>query len=122
MRKIVFLLCVLLATPAFAQGENDRQRTGRYKMYAGIGAMAVGVLMAASSGETASVTIADPFGGPPTTLTASTRSNGMLYGGLALAGAGGFLVWNGMQDRKPYASVTVHAAPQRVGVSYRRTW
>lgn len=122
MRTIVLLLCVLMATPAFAQSDDDRQRVGKYKMYAGIGAMAVGLLMAVSSGESASVTVPDPFGGPPTTLTASTRSNGMLYGGLGLAGAGGFLLWNGMQDRSASRSVTVQAHPKRVAVNYRRTW
>jgi hypothetical protein len=122
MRKLVFLLCVLLATPAWAQGEDERRQVGLYKIYAGIGAMAVGLLMAASSGESASVTIPDPFTGVPTTLTASTRSAGMLYGGLAAAGVGGFLVWNGMQDRQPHRSVIVQASPKRVAVNYRRTW
>jgi hypothetical protein len=119
---MAFVLCVLLATPAFAQGNDDRERVGRYKTYAGIGAVAVGLIMAVSSGESASVTVPDPFGGPPTTLTASTRSNGMLYGGLGLAGLGGFLIWSGMQDRSVGNSVTVQTTPKRVAVNFRRTW
>ncbi len=76
-----------------AQGEPS---IGKEKnlpvIFAGVGALALGLYLASTSSETVSFT--DPFN-PGQTIDITARSNGRLGGGIGLAGLGGVLLWKG---------------------------
>ena len=82
--------------PAQSSSESQR-RTGLYKVIGGIGLAGAGVLLAATSGEHATVTVDGPFGS--TTIEGSSRSTGKLVAGLAMIGGGSLLAILGVNDR-----------------------
>ena len=81
--------------PAFYAFDTTR---GRTLTYIGGGLMTLGIILAATAGDTATVTFTDPFSGTTTVIEASTVSNARRWGGVGLAGAGGLLVWRGLSN------------------------
>ncbi len=79
-----------------AQGEPS---IGKEKnlpvIFAGVGALALGLYLATTSSQSVTFSIIDPFTGQPINSTISARSNGRLGGGIGLAGLGGVLLWKG---------------------------
>ena len=126
MRYVTVTMIALLisATSAFSQesptssGSNDRHRG--VKLIIGIGALAVGTAVAAKSSQT--TTVSSAIG----TSETSSFSSSQLIAGLAIAGAGGILLWDGLRDHEPPRPSTVWG----VGVSkgrggqlfWRRRW
>ena len=117
MRKaIVFVLAViLLASPVMAQtvaqSNESKRSAGLTKVWIGIGALALGTLVAAKASDTSTAT--------------STLSTSQLATGLVIAGAGGFLVWRGLKDRKaasPSTMFGIFTGKQSSGVFVRRSW
>jgi len=70
------------------QAEGD---SSLYMLIGGLGIAGVGAIIAATSGESATVTYDDPYYGQTSTITASTRSTGQLVAGLAMMGGGAVL-------------------------------
>src|SRR3954468_22784899 len=101
MRYVTGVLIALLmtATSAFSQ---EPPRTSRasdphkgVKLIVGIGALAVGTAVAAKSSQT--TTVSSPLGSSET----SSFSSSQLITGLAIAGAGGILIWDALRDHEP---------------------
>jgi hypothetical protein len=110
MRKsIVWVLAVVLcASPAMAQSSES---TGTKKLWLGIGALALGAVVTAKASDTSSAT--------------SSLSQSQLWTGLAIVGVGGFLVWNGLQDRQsssPSTTFGISAGKQAGGLFVQRRW
>lgn len=117
MRKvIVFVLAVILfASPAMAQtvpqSNESKRSAGLTKVWIGIGALALGTFVAAKASDTSTAT--------------SSLSTSQLATGLVIAGAGGFLIWKGLKERKaagPSMALGFSAGKQSGGVFVRRSW
>lgn len=117
MRETIALILavILLASPVMAQtGEqsNESKRSaGLKKVWIGVGALALGTVLAAKASDTSSAT--------------SSLSTSQLATGLVIAGAGGFLVWKGLRERKAARYSTTFgfsASTQSSGVFVRRSW
>ncbi len=125
MRKVIsFVIAAMLAAaiPARAQ-DRDNTEHRVVKIIIGAGALAVGVAVAANSSESTSTT--GPFG----QTESSTFSKSQLITGLAIAGVGGIVLWDGIRehDHGPYTSIGVLAGKQAngsraKGLFIRRTW
>jgi hypothetical protein len=90
------------------------------KVVVGVGALAIGTVVAAKSSETTTVTTA----GAPT-LETSSHSTSQLVTGLVIVGAGGFLLWDGLRDHGPARPSTAFgvAAGRKAGSLFvRRSW
>ena len=118
MRKVLAgLLVALLLAPAAAQAED--WSTGRLvKVLVGGGAIAVGAAVAAKSSE--STTTSTVVG----TSESSTFSKSQLITGLAVAGTGGIILWDGLRTRStsPSTQIGVTAGRQSRGLFIRRVW
>ena len=117
MRKaIVFVLAVILfASPVMAQtavqSNESKRSAGTMKLWMGIGALALGTLVVAKSSDTSTAT--------------SSLSTSQMATGLVIAGAGGFLIWKGLKERKaasPSTTFGISAGRQSGGVFVRRSW
>lgn len=117
MRKaIVCVLAVILfASPAMAQtgvqSNESKQSSGLKKVWIGIGAVALGTVLAAKASDTSSAT--------------SSLSTSQLATGLVIAGVGGFLIWKGLKERKAASASTtfgISAGTQSSAVFVRRSW
>jgi hypothetical protein len=119
MRKVFAgLLIALLLVPAAAQA--DDWTTGRLaKVLIGGGAVAVGAAVAAKSSETTTTTSAVVG-----TSESSTFSKSQLITGLAVAGTGGIILWDGLRSHSPRPStqIGVSAGKQSRGLFIRRVW
>jgi len=125
MTKVIsFVMVALLiaAVPARAQDRQDSEHRV-VKIVIGAGALAAGIGIAATSSQ--STTTTGPFGQTQT----STFSKSQLITGLAVAGVGGIVLWDGVRhhDRGPYTSVGILAGTQANGsrshgVFVRRSW
>lgn len=115
-RVMVFVLAViLLASPAMAQtgaqSNESKRSAGTMKLWIGIGALALGGALVAKSSDTSTAT--------------SSLSTSQLATGFVIGGAGGFLIFNGMHERKATSPTTmfgVAAGRQSTGVFVRRSW
>ena len=67
----------------------------RPPVLAGIGMMALGGILAATAGESATVTTTNPLTGQTLSSTVSVEQNGQRWTGISLLGAGGVLTWLG---------------------------
>ncbi len=118
MRKtLAGLLVALLLVPAAAQAED--WSTGRLvKVLIGGGAVAVGAAVAAKSSET--TTTSTVIG----TSESSTFSKSQLITGLAVAGTGGIILWDGLRSHStsPSTQIGVSAGVKSRGVFLRRVW
>jgi hypothetical protein len=116
MKSAIATLMVLLvsATTAFSQDSSPRSGSSDphkgVKLIIGIGALAVGTAVAAKSSQTTTVTSAVG------TAETSSFSSSQLIAGLAIAGAGGILLWDGLREHQPPQPATVWG----VGVSKGR--
>lgn len=84
------------ARKASPQAESD---SSLYMLIGGLGIAGVGAIIAATSGESATLTYDDPYFGQTSTLTASTRSTGQLVAGIAMMGGGAVLAIFGITER-----------------------
>ena len=121
---VAVIALLITATSAFSQEPPRISKTSDphrgIKLIIGIGALAVGTAVAAKSSQ--STTVSSAVG----TSETSSFSSSQLIAGLAIAGAGGILIWDGLRDREPPTPSTVWG----VGVSkgrggqlfWRRRW
>jgi hypothetical protein len=125
MRRVLTLSALVLAllpAVAGADGPSPRQpqstqqaqalgRRGWYKVVGGTLSASVGLgLFVAGRQE-------DPFTGD--------RSGGKTAAGLALAGGGAWLLWDGWKDidrSRKAQSIAVLVYPRRAAIAYRRSW
>jgi hypothetical protein len=119
------LIALLVPGTALAQtGQVDTSRnqvdTSKklIKFLVGGSALAIGATVAAKSGQTTTVT--SSLG----VMQTSSFSTTQLVTGLAIAGAGGFLVWSAFKENRPSPSVSVGivASKQARAVFVRRAW
>jgi threonine dehydratase len=118
MRKgFAALLIALLLAPAAAQAQ-DSSTHRLVKILVGGGALAVGTAVAATSSET--TTTSTVVG----TSESSTFSKSQLITGLAVAGTGGIILWDGLRSHttSPSTQIGVTAARQARGIFIRRAW
>jgi len=117
----MLILAVLLAAPsARAQSYRDPGDSHRaVKVIVGAGAIAIGTVIAAKSSNTTTVT--SPLGSSET----SSFSASQLVTGLAVAGVGGIVLWDGLRSHRrdaPSTAVVLTAGKQAGGVFVRRRW
>lgn len=117
---LAFVLC---GVPGVAQAQPDSHKG--IKVIVGIGALALGTAIAANSSESTRVSSA---GGSTET---SSFSSSQLITGLAIAGAGGIVLWDGLRDHgdhypstqsRPRTLMGVGVAKHAAGVFIRRNW
>jgi hypothetical protein len=119
MRRVFAgLLVALLLVPAAAQAEEDWSTGRLVKVIVGAGAVAVGVAVAAKSSQTTTVTSVAG------TSENSTFSKSQLITGLAVAGTGGIILWDGIRSHSnsPSTQFGVSAGSQSRSVFIRRVW
>lgn len=112
--------------PAPSGLKQQKMRSGLYKLIAGGALVTVGALLAATSGAHAEICVNEPFLGRVCS-TVDARSDGQLWGGVGVAGAGGVLLWLGAKDRSDAAALpsrTVSFVPSRRGLRfvYTQIW
>ena len=121
---VLILGMLLCAAPAMAQqppnGPQSSDPHKAVKIIVGIGALAVGTAVAAKSSET--TTVSTTVG----TSETSSFSSSQLIVGLAIAGAGGVLLWDALrQHGSPRPSVVWGVGMSKGGggqVFWRRLW
>ena len=125
-RIATILVCLsLLAMPALAQSaqsaKDAKRQSGTIKTWVGVGLLAIGGSLAATSHASASTTIAGVGA-----IESSATSTSQLVVGLAIAGGGGYLLWNGLSERKEAENMPSTtwgiSVGKRNGVFMRRTW
>lgn len=126
MRALVVAVALLcLPSSAVAQQSTPKQakhQSGTTKMWIGLGLVVVGGSMAATSHQSASTSVAGVG-----TFEASATNTGQLIVGLAMAGGGGYLLWNGLNERKeadnmPSTRFFVATGKKTLSGFIRRTW
>lgn len=112
----------LMAVPVLAEDtpKEAKHKSGTTKMWVGLGLLVVGGSMAGTSHQSASSTVLG------TTFEASATSTPQLVAGLAIAGGGGFILWNGLNerseaDRMPSTRWSLSVG-KRNGLFVRRMW
>jgi hypothetical protein len=121
MRVAVALVCLLaFAVPARAQNPaaEQQKRIGTYKVIAGAGIVAIGLLKVANS------SITGPWyddNGIPHEETRRSTTGTLL--GLGATGVGGYLVWDGMKDRaKARPTIGVMISKKKAAVVWQKRW
>ena len=114
-------------TPVSAQTAEElahQREVGFAKMFSGVGLLVVGGLMAATSSQSATITSSGSFS--TSTVDISTRNNSRLVMGLGFAGAGGYLLWDGVKHRReaeqPTSSLNFGLAPSGARITFSRSW
>jgi len=118
MRKVfICLLIALLGSPAIARAQDEPDSHKFVKVIIGAGALAVGVAVAATSSQT--TTTNSVLGSSQT----STFSKSQLITGLAVAGTGGILLWDGLRshEQRPSTQIGVTAGIAKT-IFIRRVW
>jgi hypothetical protein len=112
---VLILAMLLCASQAIAQAPQIRPQSSDphkgVKLIIGIGALAIGTAVAAKSSQTTTVT--STIGG---TSETSSFSASQLIAGVAIAGAGGILLWDALREHAPPTPNSVWG----VGVSKNR--
>jgi len=121
MRTVAMLTFgVFLAATAHAQTfEEPRNEHRVEKVLIGVGALVVGVAVAAKSSK--STTTTGAFG----TTETSEFSTTQLVTGLVVAGTGGFLLWDGLRDHeptRPSTRIAVGVGKRSTGLLVQRRW
>jgi zinc transporter ZupT len=122
MRKvpIVILVAFSYAVPAAAQTTAPSNDSHRFlEVIIGAAALAVGATVAATSSQTTTNTSAVG------TSETSSHSTSQLATGLVIAGAGGFILWDGLREHdktRPSTAVGVAAGQHSGGLFIRRKW
>lgn len=119
MRTVALMMmaALLLAAPVRAQEQANSHKL--VKILIGAGALAVGTAVAARSSNSTTVTSA--LG----TSQTSSFSTSQLVTGLAIAGVGGIVLWDGLREHRPSQPSTafgVNVAGAARGVFVRRSW
>ncbi len=120
-----FVSFCLIAVPALAQSQSAKEakhKSGMTKMWVGLGLIVIGGSMAATSHESASTSVAGVG-----KIEASATSTGQLIAGLAIAGGGAYLLYDGLNERTeadqmPSTRFVVAANTHGVGGFIRRSW
>jgi hypothetical protein len=91
-------------------------------MWVGLGLVVIGGSMAATSHQSASTSVAGVG-----KIEASATSTGQLIAGLAIAGGGAYLLYDGLKERSEAdkmsgTRVFVITGTHRIGAFVRRTW
>jgi hypothetical protein len=122
MRIAAFVIMAALvgAMPLRAQDSyQDEHHPHRVmKVLIGAGALAIGATVAAKSSNTTRTTSALGI------TESSSFSTSQLVTGLAIAGTGGIVLWDGLRDHRPNQPSTtfgVSVGPRR-GLFVRRSW
>jgi hypothetical protein len=116
MRAIlVCVMVTLLGSPAIARAQEQSDSHKLVKVLVGAGALAVGTAVAATSSQT--TTVNSVVG----TSQTSTFSKSQLITGLAIAGAGGIVLWDALRSHEPRTQIGVSVGP-RTGLFIRRHW
>ncbi len=114
---LVCLLVALLASPAIAHAQDQPDSHKLVKVLVGAGALAVGTAIAATSSQT--TTTSSALGSSET----SSFSKSQLITGLAIAGAGGIVLWDGLRSHQPTAGMQMGmTVGKRSGFFVRRVW
>jgi len=123
MRIVAMLVAALLVSASTAQAQRDDDgpsKTSRaVKVLVGAGALVAGTAVAATSSKT--TTVSSALGKSET----SEFSTSQLITGLAVAGTGGFLLWDGLRDHRrdrPSTTIGVGVGRQSGRVIVRRIW
>jgi hypothetical protein len=123
MRIVAMLTAtlVLSATAAGAQTYDRRNENDHrvWKVLIGSGALIAGTTVAAKSNSTTKVS------GPLGVSETSEFSKSQLITGLAVAGTGGFLLWDGLKDHhpnRPSTRVAVGVSPKSSRLIVQRRW
>jgi hypothetical protein len=116
-KRLACLLVALLMVPAIARAEEESSHKF-IKILVGGGAIAVGTAVAATSSQ--STTVSSVVG----TSESSTFSKSQLITGLAVAGSGGIILWDGLRSHsdRPSMQIGVSAGQQTKGIFIRRIW
>jgi hypothetical protein len=118
---VLTMAILLAATSARAQGYSPRDDNSHrfVKILVGAGALAIGTAVAATSSKTTTVT------GTLGTMQTSEFSTSQLVTGIAIAGVGGIVLWDGVRDHgpnRPSVGIGVGFARQTGRVFVRKTW
>ena len=118
--RAVAIACVFAFLTAGSARAQSRDHEGRNatKALVGAGAIVLGTVIAAKSGDSTTITSG---AGVTTTSSFSATQLGI---GLGMAGVGGFLLWDGLRthpDRYPSTSVGVSVG-KRTGLFVRKRW
>lgn len=124
MRIVAMLAAAVLltATTARAQSDNDRASDGErrvWKVLIGGGALVAGTAVAAKSSSTTKTS------GALGVSETSEFSKSQLITGLAVAGTGGFLLWDGLRDHhpsRPSTRVAVGVGKKSSRLIVQRVW
>ena len=123
MRIVAMLTAAVLMTATTARAQtytNESETEHRiWKVLIGTGALVAGTAVAAKSSSTTKTS--GSFGVAET----SEFSKSQLITGLAVAGTGGFLLWDGLRDRhpnRPSTQVAVGVGKKSSRLVVRRTW
>ena len=117
----MLILALLVAVPrAGAQDRRDPDEPSHkaIKVIVGASALAIGTVIVAKSSN--STTVTSPLGSSET----SSFSTSQLVTGLAIAGVGGIVLWDGLRSHRPSPStaIVLTAGKQAGGVFVRRRW
>lgn len=120
MRYVVvaIMLSCFVAVPVHAQDPDEGTRS-LTKIIIGAGAIAIGATVAAKSSQTTTVSTTSG------TAETSSFSTSQLVTGLAVAGVGGIILWDGLRSHQPSRpSTTIGATVAKGvhGVFVRRAW
>jgi hypothetical protein len=117
---MLILAFLVAATTARAQSVDERRDDHRViKVLIGAGALVAGTAVAAKSSK--STTTDGALGRVET----SEFSTSQLVTGLAVAGTGGFLLWDGLRDHdrdRPSTRVAIGVGRHATGLFVRRRW
>lgn len=112
---------MLAAAPARAQSYDDRSENEHriWKVLIGSGAIVAGTAVAAKSNSSTKTS------GPLGVSETSEFSKSQLITGLAVAGTGSFLLWDGLRDRhpnRPSTRIAVGVGKKTSRLIVQRSW
>ncbi len=119
---LIVVLSCLMPVRADAQDQNqnrDGSTRSVTKIVIGAGALAIGVAVAAKSSQT--TTVSTNLG----TSETSTFSTTQLVTGLAVAGVGGIVLWDGLRSHDtthPSTTIGAVVGPRVHSVLVRHSW
>ena len=85
-------------TTAQREPTFTKEKLSRPNVIAGLGLMAVGAVLAATAGESATVTTFNPITQQPMTSTISVTNNGRRWVGIGMLGGGAALTFLGLAE------------------------
>jgi len=84
--------------PAQREPTLTREKLSRPNVIVGLGLMAIGAVLAATAGESATVTTFNPITQQPVTSTISVTNSGRRWVGIGMLGGGGVLTFLGLAE------------------------